>query len=115
MINIQLPIKLDYKEFIHKYYLLGEMKTTYKLTFNDGLFFVGGTSNLSSRIFNHGTMFDVNENALSLSLKQKRMFQAINDSETICFEIIGSYHDRKKFISNYLGLPKCLNMRKVGL
>lgn len=110
MYKINLPVKKKYYEFTFKYKKIGRGEIVYKLSFNDGFFYIGGTRNLAGRMYNHVSMNDA-MNCKNLSKKHKRMIKAIDNSETVIFEIIGNkFSDEGKFILEAKKDIKCLNM-----
>lgn len=109
--KIKLPIQDDYYTFANNYdKSIGKREIVYKLSFTDGYFYIGCTSNLASRMYYHVTMEDAN-NCKNLTKKHKRMIKAIDNLETVKFEIIGTnMSDERKFILEGKKDSKCLNM-----
>ena len=130
--TVNLPITESYEEFKKKYSydplklgtkLLDEISSPhryrvegmYKLTFEDGQFYVGGTRNIVSLIHNVCTLNDV-INPNKLSLRQTRMKLAIDNGETIVFKILDAeIEDKYKIVKEYIGQEGCLNMKASNM
>lgn len=113
MIKIYLPLKTEYRSFIESNEHLKNVSCVYKLTFKDGLFYIGMTNNLASRIYNHVTLTEKGASIKSTT-KQIRMSKAITNEECVTFEIIDydARNERKHIESSWQDY-KLLNMKKV--
>ena len=110
MYKFKLPVNEDYFEFVIKNKHLKNKSAVYKLTFNDGLFYIGMTNNFAGRIYNHISMTD-SKNAKKLTKKHERMFKAINNSESVIFDVVSEDTKlERSIISESKNDNKCLNM-----
>ena len=112
--KIKLPITETYFEFLSKYGNRNKkIEAVYKITFEDGKFYIGNTHNLISRIYAHVSMQDlIDKNGSKPTKKHDRIKLAMDNNETIQFEIISNnMRDERDCIRVVINEDGCLNMK----
>ena len=108
-VQVKLPMILSYSEWV-SFYPKG-IEGVYKITFEDGFFYIGQTGNFYSRIWNHVTLSDLNIKSRPTD-KHIRMNKAIKKKEKVFFELINNESDKEReIIKRYIKDKLCLNMK----
>ncbi len=111
ILSIQLPVIVEFKEFCKNFnFKYDKVCCTYKLSFCDGLFYIGMSGNLLGRIYNHCTYNDLNDGCKPTK-KHERMLLAIKNNELISFEIISESKRERDIIKENIKNDLCLNMK----
>ena len=106
-LTFKQPLKLSYSDFMFD--KDKKVECVYKITFSDGKYYIGRTTNFFSRIYNHITMLDA-KNANRLAEKHKRMKLAIDNYEEVIFEIIDKNPSKEKmYLELNINNENCLN------
>jgi hypothetical protein len=129
---VRLPITESYDHFIRKYgwdtfkdgvEVLDQLNMAYdynveglyRLNFEDGQYYIGGTRNIVSVIHNTCTLNDVT-NPDKISLKSARIKLAIDNCETVCFELLDEdIKDKYEIVKGFIGQVGCLNMKASSI
>jgi transcriptional regulatory protein LevR len=86
-VNVQLPIDRDMESWIKEYKHLKNVACVYKINFNCGMYYIGMTNNLMSRVYAHSKITDLNDKSKPTK-KHLRMMKAIEYSEMVIFEVL---------------------------
>ena len=109
--EFKVNLKDSYRSFVLRNKNIKGKEVVYKLSFSDGLYYIGCTSNLAGRIYNHLSLSDTN-NCKRLSKKHIRMIEAKLNNEFVKFEILDyRMENERKYILKHLNNKKCLNMK----
>jgi predicted GIY-YIG superfamily endonuclease len=111
--SFQLPITDIYEDFVNKYEKLKKVECVYKIYFTSGDVYIGKTSNLVSRIYNHLTLND-SINCKTLTEKHIRIKDGINKNEIVTFSILSNNLEHESLLIKKQKENKhikCLNMR----
>ena len=104
-----VPLMCSYKQYVKG---KEKIEGVYKITFSDGSFYIGMTSNFHGRVYNHCNINDLNVGS-KVTPKHKRMIVAIINFEKVEFELIDNDINKEKdylkiHLSNVINLNKKL-------
>ena len=111
MIKVDLPVEQTYSNFVYQTHPNWvRYECTYKLSFEDGSFYIGKTYNLAGRIYNHCRMMDLKEGSTP-TRKHIKMYEAIQNAESVCFGVLAPAEQEKEVIKQNISNKLCLNMK----
>ena len=101
-IEIQLPLQDEYYDFISssKMKQLKNKECVYKLSFEDGKYYIGRTSNLAGRIHSHCQFFEpvhyFGSKPTKPTPKEYKMNLSIKNKDLVLFEILDEDSEKEK-------------------